>query len=319
MKTTRKLRNSIEINGMFILALTFLVFASLAACNKEESTSPQPTQKATINGTVKDQLGNPYPSTLITVTKGSDKIEKATNPDGFFSITTNDIGTYSIAVELPLSTKAIGNFPSTVQVQANETKTIDFVIQPEAVESHVNFGSVQLIEEIKDVNGNTPVDPNEPLYSENIFDPPLGLLTAIETPANVPVTLSAFTGASGSMLVHCDGTSSTVEITLTGMIPNGTYSFWLAYLNKTKHVGEQIDFANDFVFPNNPPLGSGSTNVVIAESDGTLHATIPHASCILTDQVALVIPVIYHLHGNTYGSGHIPDAEETVHMLTYFQ
>jgi hypothetical protein len=39
----------------------------------------------------------------------------------------------------------------------------------------------------------------------------------------------------------------------------------------------------------------------------------------LTDQVALVIPVIYHLNGNTFVGGHIPDAEDVTHMLVYFQ
>lgn len=319
MKTISKLRNSRENLRIPLLGLLIFISIGLIACNKDESTPQVPNQKGSISGTVKDQTGNPYPSTLITVTKGADIIEKATNSDGQFTIATNDIGTYSIAVELPLSTTGVGNFPSTVQVNANQTSTLDFVIQTGSVVAHVNIGNVQVIEEIKDVNGNTPTDPNEPLYAENVFDPPLGLLTAIETPTDVPLTLSEFSGAGGSMLVQCDGTSSTVQISLTGLIPNGTYTFWLAYLNKIKHVGENVDFANDFVYPTNPPLGSGTANVVIAANDGSINTTIAHASCILTDQVALVIPVIYHLNGNTYGSGHIPDEEDVTHMLVYFQ
>jgi hypothetical protein len=120
----------------------------------------------------------------------------------------------------------------------------------------VNFGNVQIIEEIKDVNGNTPVDPNEPLYAENVFDAPLGELHAIKTPTDHHVLLSEFREANGTLFVRCDGNSSTVEISLEGMIPNGTYTFWLAYLNKIKHVGQSIDFMNDFVFQTNPPIGS---------------------------------------------------------------
>ena len=50
-----------------------------------------------------------------------------------------------------------------------------------------------------------------------------------------------------------------------------------------------------------------------------IDASIEHSSCILTDQVALVIPILYHLNGNTFGSSHVPDAEEVVQMLAYFQ
>ncbi len=135
------------------------------------------------------------------------------------------------------------------------------------------------------------------------------------------VTLSEFKQAKGEMLVHCNGNSSTIEITLEGMIPNGTYTFHLAYLNKTRKVGQSVDFANDFVFHPNPPVGpsNGSGNVLIAGADGTINATLTHSSCILTDEVALVIPIIYHLNGITFGGSHIPDAEETAHMLVYFQ
>jgi hypothetical protein len=101
------------------------------------------------------------------------------------------------------------------------------------------------------------------------------------------------------------------------MIPNGTYTFWLAFLNKTKKVGQSIDFANDPVNSVNPPLGSGTENVVVAGPNGTINETIQHSSCILTDEVALVIPVVYHINGNTYGTNHIPDDEEVTHMLVY--
>ncbi len=105
------------------------------------------------------------------------------------------------------------------------------------------------------------------------------------------------------------------------MIPNGTYTFWLAYLKRKVSVGQRIDFANDFVNQTNPPIGpsDGSGNVVVADADGKINLRLEHSTCILTDEVALVIPVLYHLNGKTFGGGHQPDAEEMVQLLVYFE
>jgi hypothetical protein len=177
------------------------------------------------------------------------------------------------------------------------------------------------LEEILDKDGITPTNPNEPLYAANIFDAPLGLLTAIKAPDGHHVTLAEFKAAKGNIMVRCNGDSATLEISLEGMIPNGTYTFWLAYLNKTRKVGEAIDFMNDFVNPTNPPVGasSGTENIAIAGADGAINVTLRHLSCILTDEVALVIPILYHINGKTFGGGHVPDPEEVVQMLVYFQ
>jgi hypothetical protein len=156
----------------------------------------------------------------------------------------------------------------------------------------------------------TPSAANELLFAKNIFDSPLGQLNAIKAPDGHQITLSEFQQANGELLVHCNGNSSTIEIALAGMIPNGTYTFWLAYLKTTRKVGEQIDFANDFVNFTNPPIGasSGTENIAIADAGGNISVTLEHASCILTDEVALVIPVLYHINGQTFGGGHVPDA-----------
>lgn len=278
-------------------------------------------QTGTVNGSVKDENGNPYPSVLVMVSNGSDERIRATGADGTYSINTKSIGTYEIKIELPLATEEVSGSPTSVNVQANKTSTVDFVIQPQPVEALLNFGSVQLLEEIVDENGNTPTASNEPLYAANIFDDPLGLLTAIKAPDDHHVTLSEFKTAKGNLMVHCNGNTASVEIALEGMIPNGTYTFWLAYLNIKRSVGESIDFINDFVNFTNPPVGAanGTENIVIAGADGTINTTLEHSSCILTDEVALVIPILYHINGKTFGGGHVPDPEEMVHMVAYFQ
>ena len=334
MESTKQNGKSLVLNAahrliplnLFLIALlaAFLCLIVLLSCsNSDNGMDPNPDQIQTgeIKGSVKDENGNPYPNTGITISKGSEKIEMVSNASGNFESKTKGIGNYNATLSPPLSTEVVTNIPITVNVPANQTATVDFVITPIPVEAHLNFGAVQLLEEIVDMNGNTPTDPNEHLFAKNNFDDPIGQLTEIMAPDGHQVTLSEFQTAEGTMNVHCNGSTSTIVIALEGMIPNGTYTFWLAYLNKTKKVGEQIDFANDFVNFNNPPVGSpnGTENIAVAHANGTINITLEHGSCILTDEVALVIPVLYHINGQTFGGGHVPDAEEMVHMLVYFQ
>ena len=307
-----------------LFAATLLISIVIVSCSSEDPSpnpDPNPTQSATVKGTVKDENGNPYPQTLTSVSKDSDILKLSTDAGGNYEGKTKDVGNYMVSIVPPLATELVSENPASVNVQANQTSTVDFVIQPQPLQAHLNFGSVQLLEEIVDKDGNTPTDPNELLFAKNIFDDPLGQLNEIKAPDGHQVTLSEFETANGNLSVHCNGNSSTIEISLEGMIPNGTYTFWLAYLNKTRKVGEQIDFANDFVNFNNPPIGAsdGTENIAIADANGTISATLAHGSCILTDEVALVIPILYHINGKTFGGGHVPDAEEMVHMLVYFQ
>ncbi len=316
-KHKTKNANIIALIPVMVLSLVLL------ACSKGGDPEPGsgPVLTGEVTGTVKDENGNPYPSTLVSISKGSEKTARATNEIGGYTIKTKDIGTYTMEVTLPLSTKLVSSPVSTVNVVADNAVTVDLIIQPQPAMAHLNFGNVQLLEEIVDANGNTPVSPSEPLFAKNIFDDPIGHLTAIKAPDGHQVTLAEFKTANGSLVVHCNGNSSTIEIDLQGMIPNGTYTFWLAYLNIARKVGESIDFANDFVNMTNPPIGSssGTVNIAVAGADGSIQVTLEHASCILTDEVALVIPILYHINGKTFGGGHVPDAEEMVHMLVYFQ
>ena len=307
---------------MLFLGLALMALA-LIGCSSDESKDnlDQSQDQGTIDGTVKDEQGNPYPSALVKLSGKSDQLEIATNAEGIYEKETRGIGTYEVILVPPLSTEVVSANPVFVEVKADHTETVDFVIKPKVVEAHLNFGKVQLLEEIVDKDGNTPTDPNEPLFAKNIFDAPLGQLNIINVPDGHQVTLSEFQKAKGNMMVHCNGNSSTVEIKLEGMIPNGTYTFWLAYLKRKVKVTESIDFVNDFVNFTNPPIGpsNGSGNTLIADANGKINGTLEHASCILTDEEALVIPVLYHLNGKTFGGGHQPDAEEMVQMLVYFQ
>jgi hypothetical protein len=302
-----------------LLLIAIIIISAFSCIKSDFDASMDLTGK--VNGTVKDNLGNPYPNTSVMFSNGTDMVEMVTDTDGNFSGETKGIGVYSATMVPPLSTESEMALPISVYLRPNQIATVDFNIKPKPVVAHLNFGSVQLLEEIVDKDGNTPIDPNEPLFAANVFDDPIGLLTAIMAPDGHQITLSEFQTAKGNMMVHCNGDSSTVEISLEGMIPNGTYTFWLAYLKKTRSVGEQIDFMNDFVNFTNPPIGpdTGTGNIAVADDNGMIKVTLNHGSCILTDEAALVIPVLYHINGKTFGGGHVPDPEEMAHMLAYFQ
>lgn len=332
MEITRKNSKRIVINTIpKLISLTLLLgallgvivcFVALLGCSSGDESNSGTLQTGSVNGVVKDESGNVYPNTEVQLSGTVvSPMEIKTDSNGNFIFKNITTGSFGVSITLPLSTSLVFNNPTKIQVQANQTAMVDFVIRTEQVKASLNFGNVQLLEEIKDKDGNTPTNPNEPLYAANIFDAPLGLLTAIKAPDGHHVTLSEYKMAKGELTIHCNGDSSSLKVMLEGMIPNGTYTFWLAYLNKKRSVGEPIDFMNDFVNLNNPPVGSssGTENIAIAASDGTIDITLEHTSCILTDEVALVIPILYHINGKTFGGGHVPDSEEVVQMLVYFQ
>jgi hypothetical protein len=291
----------------------------LLACSSDEP-DPIPVEDGSITGTVKDEDGGVYPGTKVTIAKGTEKTSGITNKDGAYSLKPTGDGDYDVTLLPPLSTKLITTLPVSVNVQPAKNSIANFVIQPQPVEAHVNVGIVDIFNQVKNEDGNTPTQPEEPLYAANTYEAPIGLLKEIKAPDGHTVTLSEFSKAKGTMLVKCDGDKATLTIALEGLIPNGTYSAWLAYLKAEKKVGEGINF-NDFVNPIKPPVGSptGSENVMTADANGVINLNKSHSSCILTDQPGLVIPIIYHINGKTFGGGEIPDAEQVVHLLVYFQ
>lgn len=183
-------------------------------------------------------------------------------------------------------------------------------------EAHIVINSNDIFGEVRDAMGNIPSDPNEVIYAKNVFDQPLGLLTPIKAPDGSHQTLAEWKNASGNVTIDCQGNSSDVHISLKGLISNGTYTFWLNFINKKKLPGQSVDFGNDV--KKITALGSGSLNVQHADSNGAISTSISHSSCILSEAVTIVLVVVYHINGNTFGDDHIPDAEDVSHLLVYF-
>ncbi len=210
---------------------------------------------------------------------------------------------------------------STEHEHGNQPATDEVVVKQWPLQAVLNYGDVDVFHEIRDKYGNFPTDPDERLYAANHYQPPIGFLVPIKTPDGHHVTLSEWQTAKGTLMVHCNGLTSTVEIVLEGMIPNGIYSTWLGYMNKPKKLGDPLSFTEDFVYRFNPPLGdpNGADNVLIADVDGNIDATVEHPGCILTGAVGLAMPIVYHPNGKAFSKSGMPDNEEIAQLIIFFQ
>ncbi|SOE23386.1 hypothetical protein SAMN06298216_3774 [Spirosomataceae bacterium TFI 002] len=299
------------LNIIIILVIAFL-FNSCGGETQEPIKSPKE-----LKGTVKDKNGNTYPNSKIIVFNSLQSFQESTNSSGVFEFKINQNGSYKVTLIPPLGTNISSKDPIDIEVNSGVEKTVDFTIQSLPLVARTNIDSIDIFGEIKNQEGTVPLLPNEAIYARNVFDTPIGLLTPIKTPTGHHLSLSEWKTAKGTVEVSCNGNSSNTKISLQGMIPNGTYTLWLNFLNKKKLPGQSVNFGSDVVKV--APLGSGTLNVLKAVNNGNITANIKHPSCILTDEAALILVVDYHLNGKTFGTDHIPDAEDVNHMLIYFQ
>lgn len=301
-----------------LVIITFLLVAySFCSCSKEDDGPITPQTQNEITGSVKDESGRPYPNSKVKLFNQTQALEATTKTDGSYGFNLNNNGNYTITITLPLSATLVSEDSIEVDVEVDVEKTVNFIIKPQPLAALTVKGNIDIFGELRNEAGMVPTQANELIYARNVFDPPIGMLTPIKAPNGDHLVLSEWETALGSIVTHCNGNTSEVAITLQGMIPDGVYTFWLNFLNKKKSPGEFVSLANDLAYIE--PLGSGSLNVVQAGSNGVLTASINHASCVLTQEPALILVVVYHLNGNTFGSGHIPDEEDVSYLLVYFQ
>ena len=304
------------MKSSLVLVLSLLISLLYLSCKKDPVLNPMPNQ-AELTGVIKDDQGGNYPGVKVMLDNGSSSITLTTDQSGQFSFDTEQTGAFEVSITPPLASTYVSSETIMVDLERDVTKRADFVIQPQARSANVIIGTIDIFGEIRNESGQIPTGPDEKLFAKNVFDPPLGSLHPIMDPDNQQLILSAWKAAQGSLLANCSGNETRVSIDLEGMIPNGTYTFWCNFLNKAKTPGESISFGADLV--KIEALGSGTANVVIADGAGKINTTISHPSCILTDEVALVMVVDYHINGNTFGTAHIPDEEDANHLLFYFQ
>lgn len=299
--------------------ISVLIFCCvLLACGKGDPDLV--TDQPKVTGTVQDQHHNSYPGVSIFISNPSEQVGVVTDDEGKFSANIQHTGNYEVLLRPPLSSTVHGNNPVVIDVEPSMSSNVNFTIEPQEVKAHPNIGMVDIFRQIRNKDGNAPVQDDEQLYAANTYEQPIGFLKEIKAPDGHTVTLAEFSSAKGTVQVRCNSKQSSVEFSLEGLLPNGTYTVWLAYLKSRKTVGQPIA-GSDFVYEIKPPVGSssGTENILHADDKGSIHVTKKHSSCILTNEPGLVIPIIYHINGKTFGGGEIPDSEQVVHMLAYFQ
>lgn len=298
-----------------VAGVILFIALNFSSCHPEgEESGPI---KKEIVGVVKDVNKKVYPNTKIILSSSSGETETTTNTVGKYQFDITSDGVYEVSIVPPLSSTVISESVVTKEFTTVESKTVDFLIEPQSLNALLVYDGIDIFGEIRNETGAVPVGSQELIYARNVFDQPIGRLTPIKAPDGHQLTLLEWKRAQGTVVVDCNGDLATINISLNGLIPNGTYSFWLNFLNKKKIPGESVSLTEDVV--KTEPLGSGALNIVVADNNGYIKTKINHTSCVLTREVALVMVVDYHLNGKTFGADHIPDDEDANHMLIYFQ
>ena len=175
-----------------------------------------------------------------------------------------------------------------------------------------NNSLINILTFVRDAQGNIPSAPDTPLY-EGRFSRP------ILAPDGHQVTLAEYTSVTGSASVNCVKNATRVRVSLTGLIPNGVYTFWVLPF---KSPG--FDPLMPLTDPSNPNIlmnqigegtlgaADGSDSVFVANGKGRASIGVPHPEgnlsefgsvgpC-LEDEFQFMLVAIYHIDGQTYGT-----------------
>ncbi len=296
--------------------ISYLIVAILSI-TATTCKGPQEVDVIKISGVVSDLLGGHYPGVEVILTIPEGEMTTSTNSSGEYSFRLLDGGVSKITIVSPLNMVIEGDQEQTFDLKRGDDRIANFQLSPLPPPHTLVLGINDILEEIRNKDGREPIADSELIFARNAFDPPIGLLTPIRNPDSIQLTLGDWKQARGTLSVSCDGNKSTALLDFQGMIPGGTYTIWCNFLNKPKQPGESINFNLDV--EKILPLGSGSSNIVIADSQGKILSSITHSSCLLTESKGLAVVVDYHLNGKTFGAAHIPDEEDANQLLFYFQ
>jgi hypothetical protein len=177
--------------------------------------------------------------------------------------------------------------------------------QPEHKTVRTSFDiTVPAADPVYDSAGNPAVAGDTPLYSNSS-----GLcdhLFPLIAPDGHHITLAEWQQAEGRALMKCGRNGAHVVVQLTGLIPNGVYTVWVATFQAP---GLTPDFAN---MTGLGALGApdGSGNVILASPQGTAALSVFHppgdlsmfgSTDCLSDEFEVVLWLPLHLDGQTYG------------------
>ena len=171
--------------------------------------------------------------------------------------------------------------------------------------AHTSFDiTTPAADPVYDSAGNPAVAADTPLFSNAA-----GLcdhLFPLIAPDGHHITLAEWQRANGTALMKCGQRGTHVVLQLTGLVPRGVYTVWVATFQAP---GLTPDFAN-LIGVGALGASDGSQNVVVASADGEAELSVFHpagdlsffgsAGC-LTDEFEVLLWIPLHIDGQTAG------------------
>ncbi len=178
--------------------------------------------------------------------------------------------------------------------------------QPQHKTERTSFDtSFPAADPVYDSAGNPAVGGDTPLYANasGLCDHLFPLIA----PDGHHIELAEWQSAKGNALIKCGQRGTHVVLQLTGLIPNGVYTVWVATFQAP---GLTPDFANMIGLG---ALGEpdGSQNVVLASPHGTATVSVFHppgdlsifgSTDCLSDEFEVLLLLPLHLDSQTHGS-----------------
>lgn len=163
---------------------------------------------------------------------------------------------------------------------------------------------------VQDESGQTPVSDNDLVFEVRLNNPVLDA-------SGDQITWGEFNSVKGKVDVMCNPDGFTVELKLTGLIPNGVYTIW----NVTFKDGGIDPTAEMMNIRGLGCLGvdDGTENhfIASAEGEGTISAFTPAPAslsmmgdikaCPIADEIEFHIVGAYHMDNKTWGPQLGPD------------
>lgn len=283
--------------------------------NNNNNTGPS-EQTGEVSGMVSDQDGNVYDNVRITLLEGTTAFRiVSTENTGMYTFSNVPVGSYSVEIELPLSSNAVGADSHAVSVQNNSSVTADFVVDIPPIDGTLVLGAGDVLGEVRNAAGNVPTSASELIYAVNVSTDQA--LVPILDANGDHVSLGEWDNAEGVVEIYCDGETTYADFNFSGLLPNGVYTIWVGTLNGNQPTGTGAMGSSSGTDNVLDVDGSGNASISIVMDAGSLSVFGSISSCVLTSQNTVVLILDYHIDGNTYGSSPGPDFTEVGHIIFY--
>ncbi len=328
MTTNHLSSSSLHTNqNWYTTVLTVICLTLLIGCSSSDDGAPiAPAGSGDIKGVVAQDDGQVYSGVGVNLLQaGTFKVRSNTDNNGAYEFANLSEGSYEVTVTPPLAGKVQGSDIKNVTVKAGSTAQTDFTFELVPVEAVLVYDDTDTFGELKNADGDMPVDDAELVYARNVFEEPIGELYPIEAPDGHHLTLGEWRQAKGTATASCDGEITKYSLSFSGLIPNGVYTVWHLLLDKRKESDQSVSIENELVGMGALGGGNGEFNNIIASPTGEGQLTVEvapgpmsligdHPACSITSLPGFFMVLNYHIDDKTHGIRPGPDRDDIAHM-----